>query len=138
MTSCRLDDAAECNVARVTVGGPRVAVLATRGATCVGYPSSPAAPSSRGPRILSSVRHNSDTGPPGIGEIIILYLPRFSISLLSLSLSLSLSLTHTHTHTLSLSISLQFFILLIQSKWSHFDTLSISFVVFISYLISVS
>ena len=132
MTSCRLDDAAECNVARVTVGGPRVAVLATRGATCVGYPSSPAAPSSRGPRILSSVRHNSDTGPPGIGEIIILYLPRFSISLLSLSH------THRHTHTLSLSISLQFFILLIQSKWSRFDTLSISFVVFISYLISVS
>ncbi|KAK1129735.1 hypothetical protein K0M31_019449 [Melipona bicolor] len=49
MTLCQFDDGAECNVARVTVGGPRVAVLATRGATCVGYPSSPAAPSSRGP-----------------------------------------------------------------------------------------
>lgn len=28
MTLCQFDDAAECNVARVAVGGPRVAVLA--------------------------------------------------------------------------------------------------------------
>lgn len=69
MTSNRLDDSAECPAARVTVGGPRAAVLATRGATCVGYPTS-----SPGPLfwILSSVRQSTDARPPGITEIIIL------------------------------------------------------------------
>lgn len=46
-------DDAECNVARVTVGGPRVAVLVTRG-PIVPY----------GPFILSTVRRESESGPP--------------------------------------------------------------------------
>ena len=48
------------NVARVTVGGPRVAELATRGATCVGYPIVSCVPLFQGARVSFQV---SDTTP---------------------------------------------------------------------------
>ena len=90
MTLCQFDDGAECKRSSCHRWGSESCGARHPGGYMCRVPHRLLrAPLPGGPRILSSVRHNSDPGPPGIGEIIILYLPRFSFSASLSSLRLS-------------------------------------------------